>query len=70
MVVSNIFYFHPYLQKVSILTNILQRYMFWVWHIEGIRASVHQDKNGDEGLTKLEGAREGQKGGLYCNAVL
>ena len=25
MVVSNIFYFHPYLGKISILTNIFQR---------------------------------------------
>ena len=25
MVVSNIFYFHPYLEKIPILTNIFQR---------------------------------------------
>ena len=36
MVVSNIFYFHPYLGKIPILTNIFQRgwnhqpVLFWV----------------------------------------
>ena len=41
MVVSNIFYFHPYLGKIPILTNIFQR----GWNHQLVKDGILFDSN-------------------------